>query len=191
MSLPTASCANAFCAWQASCSQRCSGCLDSTSCTCSIHGILSQHKKGKGGGGKKVCADESASKSRLINSESRQVLVGDLQPRAWWTVCASAHKRSKKYLRHLLRLFPGSVRQCAIHPLSTSCSAWPMFVMLKIHLWFPWVAFYTGGQKHEQLNIQQTENSCSRETGESREDILQTGFIDLQKWWKGEALTKH
>lgn len=50
--------------------------------TCSIHGSLSQHEEGKGGGGKKVCADESASKSRLINSESRQVLVGDLQQRA-------------------------------------------------------------------------------------------------------------
>lgn len=31
---------------------------------CSTHGTLSQHEKGKGGGGKKVYADESASKVR-------------------------------------------------------------------------------------------------------------------------------
>lgn len=138
-------------------------------CACSTHGTLSQHQKGKGGGGKKVYAVESASKSRLINSENRRVLVGDLQQRAWWAACASAHKGSKK---HPLRAFPGSVRQWAMHPLGTSCSAWPMFVMLNIHLWFPRVGFYTCGQKHEQLNIQLPENSCSRETGESREDIL-------------------
>lgn len=46
-------------------------------CTCSIHGTLSQHEEGQGGGGTKVEADESVSKSRVINSESRQVLVGD------------------------------------------------------------------------------------------------------------------
>lgn len=31
-------------------------------CTCSTHGTLSQHEVGKGGEGKKVYADESASK---------------------------------------------------------------------------------------------------------------------------------
>lgn len=134
-------------------------------CTCSTHGTLSQHEKGKGGGGKKVNADESASKSRLINCESRQVLVGDLQQRAWWTVCASAHKGSKK---HPPRPFSGSVRQWAMHLLGTSCSAWPTFVMLKIYLWFPWVAFYTCGQKHEQLNIQQPENTCSKQDSEEK-----------------------
>lgn len=51
-------------------------------CSCSIHGSLSQHEEEKGGGGKKVYADESASKSTLINFENRQVLVGDLQQKA-------------------------------------------------------------------------------------------------------------
>lgn len=166
-------------------------------CTCSTRGSLSQHEEGKGGGGKKVYADESASKSTLINSESRQVLVGDLLQRAWWMACPSACKGSKKRPRRPLRPFPSSMRQWAMHPLGTKCSAWPTFVVLIIHLWFPWVAFYTGGQKHMQLK--RSQKIPAPEKQESQQEISsaptchpkQAGFIDLQKWWKGEALTKH
>lgn len=170
MSLPTASCVDAFFAWQVSCSQqqlRCSGCLDSTSTVlvASMVACLSMRKSKGVGERKRVYADESASKSTLINFENRQVLVGDLQQKACWMVCASARKGNKKNLGHPLRPFPSCISQWARHPLCTKCITWPMFAMPKIHLLFPLVAFYTYGQKNEQLRIQQPDNNWSGEKG--------------------------
>lgn len=170
MNLPTAWCVDAFFTWQVSCSQqqlRCSECLDSTFTVlvASMVACLSMRKRKGVGERKRVYADESAAKSPLINFENRQLLVGDLQQKACWMVCASARNGNKKRSGHPLRLFPSYMSQWTRHPLCTKCIAWHMFAMPKIHLLFPWVEFYTYGQKNEQLNIQQPDNHWSEEKG--------------------------
>lgn len=176
MSLPTASCADAFITRQVSCSQqqlRCSGCLDSTSTVLvtSVVACLSTRKRKGVGERKRLYADESASKSTLINFENGQVLVGGLQRKTCWMACASECKGNKKYSGHPLRSFPGYMSQWTRHLIRTKCIAWPMFATPKVHLLFPWVAFCTYGQKNEQLNIQQPDNNRSGEKGWSRGDI--------------------
>lgn len=81
-------CGYLFFAWQALCSQynSCDAfeCLDSTSTVLveSMVACLSMRKRKGAEERKRVYADESASKSTLINFENRQVLVGDLQQKA-------------------------------------------------------------------------------------------------------------
>lgn len=112
---------------------------------------------------KRVYADESASKSTLINFENRQVLVGDMQQKACWMVCASARKGNNKHSGHPFRPLPRYISQWASHPSCTRCISWPMFFMTKVHLLFPWVVFYTYGWKNEYHNIQHSHDSWSGE----------------------------
>lgn len=145
MSLPTASCVDAFFAWQASCSQqqlRCSGCLDSTSTVhvASMVACLSMRKK-KGVGERKFM------QMKVLPSQHWLILKTG---RYSWATCSRKpaechvplHARAIRDVQAFLsdHSLPIWANGQGIHYAPNAspglCLATP-----KMHLLFPWVTF--------------------------------------------------